>query len=77
MWEFHDFSITQILLEINFGDCKSAKFAISTNFEALTFDFFFQNFCKAEVHQMKKFRAPKIAKNGNFRTFTFSKIDFT
>ena len=22
-WKFHDFSITQILCEINFGDCKN------------------------------------------------------
>ena len=36
---FHNFSITQILREINFDDCRSAKSAISTHLEALTFDF--------------------------------------
>ena len=30
MWKFHDFSITQILREINFRDCRSAKSAIFT-----------------------------------------------
>ena len=28
VWKFHDFSIAQILREINFGDFKSAKCAI-------------------------------------------------
>ena len=28
VWKFHDFSITQILREIDFLDGKSAKFAI-------------------------------------------------
>ena len=32
---FHDFSTTHILREINFGDCKSAKYAILTHLEAL------------------------------------------
>ena len=38
MWKFHDFSITQILREINFGDSRGAKSAISTHLEALNFD---------------------------------------
>ena len=28
VWKFHDFSITQILREINFGDSRSAKSAM-------------------------------------------------
>ena len=39
VWKFHDFSITQLLHEINFGDSKSAKSAILTNLEALNCDF--------------------------------------
>ena len=39
VWKFHDFSITQILREINFRDSKSAKSAIFTHFEALNFHF--------------------------------------
>ena len=33
VWKFHDFSITQILREINFGDSRSAKSAILTYLE--------------------------------------------
>ena len=25
VWKFHDFSVTQILREINFGECRSSK----------------------------------------------------
>ena len=39
VWKFHDFSITQILREINFWDSRSAKSAISTQLEAVNFDF--------------------------------------
>ena len=35
--EIHDFSITQILREINFEECRSAKSVISTHLEALNF----------------------------------------
>ena len=41
MWKFHDFSITQILREIKFGDSRSAKSAILTHLEALNFDHFY------------------------------------
>ena len=40
VWKFHDFSITQILREINFEDSRRAKSAILTHLEALDFDFF-------------------------------------
>ena len=40
MWKFQDFSITQVLREINFGDSGSAKSAILTHLEALNFDFY-------------------------------------
>ena len=41
VWKFHNFSITQMLCEINFGSSTStsAKSAISTHFQALNFDF--------------------------------------
>ena len=38
--------MTQILREINFGDSRSAKYAILTYLEALTF--IFMNFCNSE-----------------------------
>ena len=35
VWKLQSFSITQILREINFEGCRSAKSAISTHLEAL------------------------------------------
>ena len=35
LWKFHNFSISQILREINFGDSRSVKFANLTHLEAL------------------------------------------
>ena len=50
VWKFHNFSITQILREINFWKSRSAKCAILTHLEALNFDFYeFLNFLKAEI----------------------------
>ena len=47
--KFHDFSITQILHEINFGDSRSPKSAILPHLETLNFDFYeFLHFLKAE-----------------------------
>ena len=61
MWKFHDFTITQILCEINFGDSRSAKSAILTHLEALNFDFYgFLHFLKAEIHTFNKLRRPNI-----------------
>ena len=40
VWKFHDFSITQILREINFGDSRSAKSAILAYLDYLNFDFY-------------------------------------
>ena len=39
VWKFHDFSITQILREINSRDFIAAKTAILTHLEALNFHF--------------------------------------
>ena len=39
VWKFHDFSIAQILREINFGYSRSVKSATLTHLEALTFGF--------------------------------------
>ena len=59
VWKFHDFSITQILREINFGDSRSAKSAILTHLEALNFDFYgILHFLKAEIYQKDKTQSP-------------------
>ena len=55
MWKFQDFSVTQILREINFWDSKNAKLAILTHLEALNFDFQeFLHFLKGEIDQINK-----------------------
>ena len=55
MWKFHDFSITQILREINFGDFTSAKSAILTHLEVLNLAFYeILYFLKAEIYQINK-----------------------
>ena len=35
MWKFQDFSVTQISLEINFGEARSSKTAVFAIFGAL------------------------------------------
>ena len=40
VWKFHNFSITQILREINLWNSRSAKSAILTHLEALNWDFY-------------------------------------
>ena len=39
VWKFHDFTIIQILREINYWNSKNAKSAILTHLESLNFDF--------------------------------------
>jgi len=54
-WKFHDFSFTQILREIKFGDFRSAKSAISTHL-----DFYeYLHFLKVEIDQIKKISEPQ------------------
>ena len=50
MWKFHQFSITQILREINFEVSISAKFAIFGHSKALNFDLYeLLHFLKADI----------------------------
>ena len=37
VWKFHDFSITQILREINFGEYRGSKTAIFIQFRGTEF----------------------------------------
>ena len=77
MWKYHDFSITQILREIKFGDARSAKYAIFMHLEALNFECCeFWHVLKAENGQMNNIQNPKNGKNCSFRTFRLSKNDF-
>ena len=59
MWKYQDFSITQILHEINFEDSWSAKSAILTHLDVLNFDFYeFLHFLKSDIYQMNKIHWP-------------------
>ena len=54
VWQFKNFSITQILHETNFGESRSAKSAILINLEAHNFEFYdFLHFLKAEIDQIQ------------------------
>ena len=76
VWKFHDFSILQILREIDFDDTRSATSAILTHLVALNFVFCeFLHFLKAEISQINKIQSK--GKHGSFTASKFSKIDFT
>ena len=78
MWKFQNFSVSQILREINFGDSRSAKYAILTHVQALKFDFHeFLHYLKAEIDQMNKFRALRIAKHAISTHLEALKFDFS
>ena len=55
VWKFQDFTITQILREINFWNSRSTKSAIFTQSEALNFEFYeCLHILKVEISQMNK-----------------------
>ena len=59
VWKCHDFSIAQILHEINFWDSRSAKYFILTHLEARNCGFNeFLHFLKAEISQSYHFQSP-------------------
>ena len=63
MQKFHDFSITQIIREINFGDSRSAKYVIFTHFVARNSDFYeFLQVLKADNNQINTIQSPKNGK---------------
>ena len=74
MWKLQSFSITLILREINFWDCRSAKSDILTHIEALNFDSYaILHVWKARIDPINRIQ---IYKNGSFSTSGFSKINF-
>ena len=65
-WKFHYFSITHILREINFGDSRSSKSAISTLISALNMSFYEFLYLNGELYQINKIQSPKMCKSGRF-----------
>ena len=69
MWKFYDFSVTQILREINFGEFRGSKSAIFAIFGALNFVYW----VNSSLQKVQKFIEIKIqslsmCENGNFET---------
>ena len=78
MWKFQDFSVIQILREINFGESRSYQTAVFALFWIPNFDFHeFLHFLDAEIYQINIIQSPTNGKNSSFTTSTLSKIDFT
>ena len=58
-WKFHDFSITKILRENNFGDSRSAEFVILTHLEAVNYDYCeFLHFLNPKIYHFNKIKSP-------------------
>ena len=67
VWKFHNFSITQILREINFEYSCSVKSAILTHFEALNFDIYESlHLQQSEIFQSDKIQSLQNGSNGSF-----------
>ena len=66
------------------GLSKGELWKLFKVFQKMDFDasgeiscFEFLHFLKAEIYQIHKIKAPKMTKTTVFRTYKFSKIDFT
>ena len=70
VWKFQDFCNTEILREINFGNSRSAKFAILIQLESLNFC----TFLKLIFTYIIEFRAPKIVKMAVLQLLEFPKL---
>ena len=69
MWKFHDFSVTQILREINFGEFRRLKSAIFAILGALNFVYLVK-VCleKCKNSYKSKARASKCVEMADFET---------
>ena len=75
MWKFHNFSITQILREINFADSRGAKYAILARLQALNFDLYeFLHLLNPDFYQMDKIHRLKRAKTAVFALLESAKL---
>ena len=59
LWKFRDFSVIQILREINFGESRSCKTAVNANLGALTF-VTLANFSLQKVQKFMKIKIRSI-----------------
>ena len=77
MWNFQDFSITQILREINFGQVKAPIFIILPIWTALNLEFLeiFDIF-KREIFLKIKIQSFENCKMADFDLLKTAKINF-
>ena len=59
VWKFQDFSITEILREINFGDSRRAKIAVFAILGAVNFDHLV-NFSILKVQKFIKIQIQRL-----------------
>ena len=64
MWKFRDFTVTWILREINFGECRNSK---NTVF-AILGTLIFVNLVNIILKKVQKFRAARFVKMADFET---------
>ena len=82
VWKFQDFSVIQILREINFGNIRSSKTAVFVIFGALNY-VDMGNFSLQKVQKLKKKNQNSVPVNVlqwqivNFNLDRIPKIDFT
>ena len=68
MWKLQDFSVTQILREINLGESRSSKTAVFAIFWGSEFCSLggFQPTKIAKIHEKSNFRASKCVEMADF-----------
>ena len=76
MWNFLNFSYhSDFYVKSILGGFSRAKSVISTDLQALNFDFYeFLHFLKAETYKFDKIRSPKLAKLAEFALQDPSKL---
>ena len=68
MWNFHDFSVTQILREITFGESTTSKTAVFAISGALNFDCW-KNLTLENVKSSPKFQNSELLKWSKWQLF--------
>ena len=78
VWKFQDYSVIQILREINFGQYKSYKTEFFAIFETLNLiSLVIVSLPQVQILIKSKFRASKCDKMADFAGLKSSKFDFT
>ena len=76
MWKFHDFSVTQILREINFAESRRSKTDVLAILEDFQNDHFdkFQPSENAKIHKKSQFRTSKCVEMTYFALLESQKL---